>query len=113
MWLECGWNVRPVGAAQANPNSEEIPLAAIKLESELANFKGARFLLEKAGAGARCPQHAPAELDQGAFPPTVWLCTRWWFALWALWAVRLVVVVAVLRCVLCAWWCWRCVLCIW
>ena len=39
-------------AFQANPNSEEIWLAAIKLESENGEYERARRLLEKARASA-------------------------------------------------------------
>ena len=39
-------------AFQANPNSEEIWLAAVKLESENGEYERARLLLEKARASA-------------------------------------------------------------
>ena len=39
-------------AFQANPNSEEIWLAAVKLESENGEYERARRLLEKARASA-------------------------------------------------------------
>ena len=39
-------------AFQANPNSEEIWLAAVKLESESGEFERARRLLEKARSSA-------------------------------------------------------------
>ncbi len=39
-------------AFQANPNSEEIWLAAVKLESENSEFERARRLLEKAWSNA-------------------------------------------------------------
>lgn len=39
-------------AFQANPNSEEVWLAAVKLESENNEFERARRLLEKAWANA-------------------------------------------------------------
>ena len=39
-------------AFQANPNSEEIWLAAVKLESENNEFERARRLLQKARASA-------------------------------------------------------------
>ena len=39
-------------AFQANPNSEEIWLAAVKLESENGEYQRARLLLEKARASA-------------------------------------------------------------
>ena len=40
-------------AFQANPNSEEIWLAAVKLESENNEFERARRLLQKARASAQ------------------------------------------------------------
>lgn len=43
-------------AFQANPNSEEIWLAAVKLESENAEYERARRLLAKARASAPTPR---------------------------------------------------------
>lgn len=43
-------------AFQANPNSEEIWLAAVKLESENNEFERARRLLAKARASASTPR---------------------------------------------------------
>lgn len=43
-------------AFQANPNSEEIWLAAVKLESENNEFERARRLLAKARASAPTPR---------------------------------------------------------
>ena len=56
-------------AFQANPNSEEIWLAAVKLESENAEFQRARHLLEKARSSAPTPRvvmkSAKLEWQQG------------------------------------------------
>lgn len=47
-------------AFQANPNSEEIWLAAVKLESENNEYERARKLLSKARSSAPTPRSVPA-----------------------------------------------------
>ena len=73
LWLGCPRPARfscCVLAPQANPNSEEIWLAAVKLESENNEYERARRLLAKARSSAPTARVSRASLPAtGGDPP--------------------------------------------
>lgn len=58
-------------AFQANPNSEEIWLAAVKLESENNEFERARRLLQKARASAPTARVTECTVCREIFAPVL------------------------------------------
>lgn len=58
-------------AFQANPNSEEIWLAAVKLESENNEFERARRLLQKARASAPTARVTECTVCRKIFAPVL------------------------------------------
>lgn len=58
-------------AFQANPNSEEIWLAAVKLESENNEFERARRLLQKARASAPTARVTECTVYREIFAPVL------------------------------------------
>lgn len=61
-------------AFQANPNSEEIWLAAVKLESENNEFERARRLLQKARASAPTARVTECTVCREIFAPVFFFC---------------------------------------